>query len=104
PDALLRLVAEDQDLLALAVIHDRARHARALEGVGADLDVVAIACEHDGVKGDIAADFMVVKVGGDNVALGYAELLSARFDDRVHNHETLSGRPHPVNEIRGSPP
>jgi hypothetical protein len=46
---------------------------------------------------------MVVKVGGDNVALGYADLLSARFDDRVHNHETLSGHPYAVNENRVSP-
>ncbi len=100
-DALLRLVAEHEDLLVLGLPEDRTRDARARDERGADLDLATGAREHDPVERNVTAGVCVNEIGSYDIALGDAQLLAAGLNDRVHNRDTIPGHPRTVNAGTG---
>src|SRR5581483_10702360 len=61
-DALLGLIAEDENLFVLALPHDGAGDAGAVDYRGADLQVAAAARNHHAVEGDVGADLRIEEI------------------------------------------
>ena len=56
----------------------------------ADVHGGAVRAEDHAIERHGGADFLVDEVGADDVAFGYAQLLAAGLNDRVHNRGSLS--------------
>ncbi len=94
PDALLGLILENQDLLGFALVKHGAGNNGPADGRQADLygvlAVAAAAGENNVFELYVRTNFALQKVARNNVAFADLVLLSARFDDRVHNLENIS--------------
>ena len=82
--ALLGIVLEDADLLALAVFHHRGLHLGAGNGGGADGGVVAVQNRQDLVKDHLIAGLLGQLLDKQGVALSDLVLLTAGNNDCVH--------------------
>ena len=81
---LLGLVLEDQNLLALAVLHHVSGDGSALHNGSAESGVVAIQNSQNLVEGDGVAGFDIQLLDVEGIALGHLILLAAGHDDCVH--------------------
>ena len=95
--ALLRVVLEDADLRALAVLDDLGLHGSALHNGGAEGGLVAVQDSQHLIELHGVAGLVVQLLDEDHVALGDLVLLSAGLNDCVHlcfnsfNTGSLSG-------------
>ena len=80
---LLCLVLEDDDLLVLVLRSNGSGHFRVLN-ILADLDIRTVR-DHDDVEGNLCAHFCAQLFHLDDIAFGNLVLLSAVFDDCVHD-------------------
>ncbi len=88
-NALLRFVAEDENLLVFLLRQDGAAHGGAGNGRRTDLHALAFAGEDHMIKSHFRANFALNEIASENIAFGDAVLLAARLDNRVHNLGTL---------------
>ena len=97
-DALLRLVAENQDLLVLGLAQNGSGNRGAAHRRVADGDVVVAGREHHTIEGNVGADLAGDQIAADNVAFGDSVLLAVGLNDRVHNLGTIPAASPAVNE------
>jgi hypothetical protein len=103
-DALLRFIAEDQDLFILRLPQNRSRNAGAVERRSADLYGVAASGQNDPIEGNVGTDLARDQIAADNVAFGNLVLLAAGFNDRVHNLRYDTRQPRQRQRARSERP
>ena len=86
----LRLVLEDQDLLALAVCRDLARHLRTVHHRTADLDICTVDNGQNLIENDSLALARLELLHKNGIALSDLVLLAARLYDCIHENTSLS--------------
>jgi len=97
-DALLRLVAENQDLLVLGLAQNGSGNRGAAHRGVAHGDIIVTRRKHDAIEGNVGTDLAGDQVAADNVAFGDPVLLAVGLDDRVHNLGTIPAASPAVNE------
>ena len=83
--ALLSSVGEDGNLLGFSVLQNLSRHGGTLHGGSTDNGLAFFADNRYLIKGDVGVFLGVQLLHEDDVALGHAVLLTAGYDDCVHN-------------------
>ena len=82
--ALLGLVLQNVDLLALAVLDDLSLNSGTLNNGSADLGVLAVQDSQDLLELDGSLSFSVQLLDVEDVALGNGVLLAASHDNCFH--------------------
>ena len=82
--ALLGIVLEDPDLLALAVLHHSGGHGSALHYGSAEGSLVAVQDGQDLVEGDGLSGLGLQLLDEQGIALGHLVLLAAGLNNSVH--------------------
>src|SRR5258705_9940734 len=84
---LAALHLEDDDLVALPLLHDLGGDVRALESRSADVCLVAVGAKDDIVEGDLAAGITGQARNSDCLSRFGTVLLAAGSDDRVSHRD-----------------